>query len=124
MTQVEELELSYGREDYTLGQDKIGTIVEAIATTKAGNLKKLSLCGVDLSLVDSCLLAKMATQVEELRLQGVISEEDQVKAIFQSIATGPGKLKKIKLRWRSTQHRVDAEIMATAVNNLECFDSD
>ena len=87
-------------------------------------MKKLSLFCIDLSLVDGCLLAKMATQVEELRLQGVISDEDQVKAIFQTIAAGPGKLKKIKLRWRSTLHRVDADIMASAVNNLECFDSD
>ena len=97
---MDELNLACG-EDNTL-EDKIGTIVEAIATTEAGNLKKLSLHGIDLSLVDSSLLVKMATQVEDLRLNGVdILEEDQVKTIFQTIATGPGKLKRMSLRCRS-----------------------
>ena len=51
MTQVDELNLACG-EDNTL-EDKIGTIVEAIATTEAGNLKKLSLHGIDLSLAEA-----------------------------------------------------------------------
>ena len=123
VTQVEEFELAC-EENATL-VDEIGTIVEAIATTVAGNLKKLSLFAIDLSVVDSGLLAQMATQVEELRLGGGhILAEDQVKAIFQTIAAGPGKLKKISLRCRSTLHRVDAEILATAVNNLEYFLND
>ena len=123
VTQVEEFEL--GCEENATLADEIGTIVEAIATTVAGNLKKLSLFAIDLSVVDSGLLAQMATQVEELRLGGGhILAEDQVKAIFQTIAAGPGKLKKISLRCRSTLHRVDAEILASAVNNLECFLND
>ena len=79
----------------------------------------------DLSLVDRCLLAKMTTHVEDLRLQGGdILEEDQIKTIFQAIAAGPGKLKRISLRCSSTLHRVDADVMASAVNNLECFLND
>ena len=96
MTQVDELNLACG-EDNTL-EDKIGTIVEAIATTEAGNLKKLFLNYIDLSLVDRCILAKMATQVEDLRLGGGdILGEHQVKIIIQAIAAGPVKLKKISL---------------------------
>ena len=48
-------------------------------------------------------------------------EEEQVRAIFEAIAIGPGNLKTFGLRCRSTLHRLDADVLARAVNNLEGF---
>ena len=99
-------------------RDQIGTIVEAIANTEVGTLKTLSLHGIDLGLVEGCLLARMATQVEELKLYSNF-DQDQAKAIFEVIAAGPGRLKKLEITRRLDD--VDADILACAVNNLEVF---
>ena len=72
-------------------------------------------------------MAKMATQVEDLLLEGnnlvKILEEDQFQAIFQTIFAGPGKLKKMILLCQPTLHTVNGYIMASAVNNHECFEN-
>ena len=47
-----------------------------------------------------------------------------MRAIFEAIAFGPGKLKTLYLRCRSNLHRLDADLLATAVNNLEGFRND
>ena len=99
-------------------RDQIGTIVEAIANTEAGTLKILRLHTIDLSLVEDSLLARMATQVEDLQLDSDV-DEDQAKAIFEAIHVGPGRLKELSIP--TVSDGVDANILASAVNNLEFF---
>ena len=76
---------------------------------------------VDFSLVDCGVLARMATQVGELQLDFYKNylDDNQVKAIFEAIAAGPGKLKELTIaRGLDT---VDADVLAIAVNKLKVF---
>ena len=61
--------------------------------------------------------------MEDLQLKGnnlvEIYEQDQFQAIFQTISAGPGKLKKMILLGQPTLHTVNADVMVSAVNNLE-----
>ena len=102
-------------------KNQIGKIVEAIAITEAKTLKILHLNGIDFSLVDGRVLARMTTRVEELEL-GSDLNEDQTKAISETIALGPGRLKQLAVS--TSLNTVDADVLARAVNNLECFESD
>ena len=101
-------------------KNQIGRIAEAIATTEAKTLKKLSLDSIDLSLVDASVLGRMATQVEELDITNIHLNQDQRKAIFLAIVVRPGNLKKLSLTSLGT---IDANLLALAVNKLECFES-
>ena len=115
-TQLEHLHID-GNERQPM-KDQIGIIVEAIANTEAGTLKKLGLNKIDFSLVDCGVLARMATQVGELDLDSRLLS-NQVKAIFEAIAAGPGKLKELTIaRGLDT---VDADVLAIAVNKLKVF---
>jgi len=69
---------------------------------------------------DVSVLAKMATQVEELDITNIHLNEDQKKAIFEAIVAGPGNLKKLSVTSVGT---IDVDLLASAVNNLECFES-
>ena len=99
-------------------RDQIGTIVEAIANTEAGTLKILRLTDIDLGLVEGSLLARMATQVEDLGLYSDV-DEDQANKIFEAIAAGPGRLKELEFPRRLDD--VNADILACAANKLESF---
>ena len=120
VTQVEELDLT-SRNSGLSREDRV-TILTAIATNETSNLKKLTLC-LDLRSIESWLLVKIAARVEDLTLETLDRklEEEQVRAIFEAIAIGPDNLKTFGLRCRSTLHRLDADILARAVNNLEGF---
>lgn len=120
VTQLEELELSSANTE--ISRNDIVTIVRTIATNETSNLKKLTI-RTALRSVDSRLLAKMATNVHDLRLHFAV-DEGQVRAIFGTIATGPGwgKLRRMTLFGCSRLHRLDADILASAVNNLESFE--
>lgn len=116
--QLEELSLFGWGSGSEHMRDQIGTIVEAIANTEAGTLKLLRLYRIDLGLVEDCLLARMATQVEDLELHSDF-DEDQANKIFEAIAAGPGRLK--ELEFERSSDDVDADILACAANNLEFF---
>ena len=123
VTRVEELDLNSTKTELLM-DDRV-TIVTAIATNKKTNLKKLRVC-LDLSSIESWLLSKMATRLEDFSLvigMGKI-EEEKVRTIFEAIAIGPGNLKTLYLGCRSNLHRLDADVLATAVNNLEGFHND
>ena len=120
VTQVEVLELTSTNTELSM-EDRV-RIFTAIATNETTNMKKLTLC-LDLRSIESWLLVKIAARVEDLTLETVDRklEEEQVRAIFEAIAIGPGNLKTFGLRCRSTLHRLDADVLARAVNNLEGF---
>ena len=117
VTQVEVLELTSTNTELSM-EDRV-RIFTAIATNETTNMKKLTLC-LDLRSIESWLLVKIAARVEDLRLEtGDEIEEQQVRAIFEAIAIGPGNLKTFGLRCRPILHRLDADVLARAVNNLE-----
>ena len=126
VTQLEELDLG-GSSVNDCMRDQIGPIVNAIATTGAGTLKKLNLRYIDVSLVDAQSLGRMATQVEELQVTADLSE-DQAKAIFGAVANGPKNLRELTVRPTSVISsilvKVDADVLARAANSLECFETD
>jgi len=62
----------------------------------------------------------MTTRVEDLRLYSDF-DQDQLKAILQAIAEGPGKLKKVTIS--TSLDKVGADLLACAVNNLEEFEN-
>ena len=67
----------------------------------------------------------MATRVEDLTLLFQVGEglkKEQMRTIFEAIAAcRPGKLKRLFLGFGSNLHELDADVLAAAVNNLECF---
>ena len=122
--QLEELNL-VGTRNGNMMRDQIGTIIEAVAAVEAPTLKNLVLYNIDFGLVDGCLLARMVTQVENLKLSSDnILDEDQAKAIFGAIAAAPGKLKKLSLSSKYPLASVDADVLASAANRLEFFEID
>jgi len=121
-TQLEELHLS-GTFSGGPMKDQIGTIVEAIATTKPQTIRKLKAnCMMDFSSVDRWVLARRTTQVEDLELDLSSSGAGQMKAIFDAIALGPGRLRDFKVI-SAKLSPADADVLARAVNNLEYFDN-
>ena len=122
VTHLEELELSGRLTDQSFSRDDITTIVRGIGTTETSNLKKLKI-SIDMRSVDSQLVAQMATRVEDLELHFV--NEEQVRAIFGDIATRMGKLRRMTLEKNCLfLHKLDADIAAIALNNLESFEFD
>ena len=126
--QLEELELSSQYRSPAFSSNDLTTIVTAIAN-ETSNLRRLNI-STDLRLVSSRLVAKMATQVEELEL-GSLKKEEQVKVLFGVIAdrwgdrwSGPGKLKRMTLRNCSHLGNIEVDTLASAVNNLESFELD
>ena len=120
VTKLEELTLHDFKRGPTFSRDDLVTIITAIATIETSNMKKIFLY-IDLRSIDCSLLANMATKVEHLGLQCAM-EEEQLRAIFEAVAAWPGKLKWLAVSGRSSLHRLDADILASAVSNLECFD--
>ena len=122
VTHLEELEL---HSTNTFSRDDITTIVTAIGANESTKLKKLTI-STSLRSVDSCLVAKMATQVENLTLLFQVGEglkKEQMRTIFEAIAAcGPIKLKRLFLGFDSNLHELDAEVLARAVNNLESLE--
>ena len=122
MTHLEELEL---HSTNTFSRDDLTTVVTAIGANESTNLKKLTI-STSLRSVESCLVAKMATQVENLTLLFQVGEglkKEQMRTIFEAIAAcGPIKLKRLFLGFDSNLHELDAEVLARAVNNLESLE--
>ena len=119
MTQVEELEIYQSQ----YKKDKIKVVVEAIASSEAAvPLKKLHLNDVNLNSVNSELLGRMVTQVEELHLSNELLGKKQGRAIFDAIAVGPGKLKRLSITGGYWFERVRSDKLACAVNRLEGFE--
>ena len=122
MTHLEELEL---HSTNTFSRDDITTVVTAIGANESTKLKKLTI-STSLRSVESRLVAKMATQVENLTLLFQVGEglkKEQMRTIFEAIAAcRPGKLKRLFLGFDSNLHELDAEVLARAVNNLESLE--
>ena len=114
VTQLEDLDL------WWLDVPSIVKIVTAIATTETSNLRKLKISS-DMRSVDKCLLAKMARKVEDLTLECAVQD---VIWVFEAMAKfGTRKLRRIRLiGWSTNLDELDPDILATVVNNLECFE--
>ena len=101
--------------------DVVTNLCETVASGR--NLKKLLLCGLNLSQVSHRLLGGMVTQLEELDLGGSSVNDcmrDQIGPIVNAIAT-TGTLKKLNLRYIDVS-LVDAQSlgrMATQVEELQ-----
>ena len=98
-------------------------IIEAIAASEADMpLKKLHLDEVNLNSVNSELLSRTVTQVEELDIGRELLGKKQGRAIFDAIAFGPGKLKRLSITGGYWVDRVRSDKLACAVNRLEGFE--
>ena len=68
---------------------------------------------------------KVSTKVEELHLKGDKNTETmgkkQGQAIFDAIAVGPGKLKRLSISYAPWLDRVCSDKLACAANRLEGF---
>ena len=125
VTQVEELHIyqDFGPKA-RYKKDMLKGIIEAIAASEAEvPLKKLHLDEVNLNSVNSELLGRMVTQVEELDIERELLGKKQGRAIFDAIAFGPGKLKRLSITGGYWLDRVRSDKLACAVNRLEGFEA-
>ena len=84
---------------------------------RGSRLKRLNLFGKNLSSLNPVLLAQALTQLEELESCWMNLRPQQWEAIFALLATSSSKLKKVDIF--DNLRLVDAQLLATGLNNLE-----
>ena len=111
-------------------RNQIGIFLEAIASPEVKTLKKLGLYHIDVKSTDGNLLARVATELDTFHIMCDV-DRDQVNAIIEAIAAGPGNLKDFMLHASSKSSsvpislsNVDADVLACAANSLEYFNLD